>query len=360
MQTESAKGNIGEWSELYTLGYLLLNGGAFAADEMQNSIQQLFHKVLDVRISDTSSENELQYHIKHSAVSILIAGEEVAKVEKSLIEAHLKSLLFDLQSGRNRGTFSLDSGSALLSSLRKNRISASSWNMETDLDLSLEDPVTGSPTPWVGFSVKSQLGGRSTLLNASGATNFVFKVVKNENSHFSEYPKFEHGQHRKNLERLYSAGFKLEFESMANQVFYTNLTLLDLQFPRLLADALVSSYLSGVNSFSEVIHQIFPPSDDNSRQPIFKFKEFLGAIAMGLRPSTQWDGDTTKFKGILVVKQSGEVVFYYLYNRKNFEEYLFRNVSFERASTSRHNYGTIYAEEGIDKIKLNLQIRFNA
>ena len=96
----------------------------------------------------------------------------------------------------------------------------------------------------------------------------------------------------------------------------------------------------------------------SSRQPVFKMKEFLGAVAMGLRPSSPWDGDTTRFSGILVVKADGEVVFYYLYNRKNFEEYLFRNVAFERASTSRHKYGEIYSENEELKIKLNLQIRF--
>ena len=81
---------------------------------------------------------------------------------------------------------------------------------------------------------------------------------------------------------------------------------------------------------------------------------------MGLRPTAPWDGDTTKFSGILVVKNDGEIVFYYLYNRKNFEEHLLNNVAFERASTSRHKYGEIYSENGVDKIRLNLQIRFTS
>ena len=39
MQKEPLKGNIGEWSELYALGYLLINAGAYAADENQNAIR---------------------------------------------------------------------------------------------------------------------------------------------------------------------------------------------------------------------------------------------------------------------------------------------------------------------------------
>ena len=133
-----------------------------------------------------------------------------------------------------------------------------------------------------------------------------------------------------------------------------------MKVPDYLAKVLLQSYLSREDSYSKIVETIFDPGELNSRQPIFKLKEFLGAVAMGLRPSLEWDGDTTKFSGILVVKNSGEVVFYYLHNRKNFEEYLFNNVSFERPSTSRHKYGSIYNEDGIDKIKLNLQIRFKS
>jgi len=79
---------------------------------------------------------------------------------------------------------------------------------------------------------------------------------------------------------------------------------------------------------------------------------------MGMRPATEWDGDTTKFKGIILVKNDGDVVFYYLYNRKSFEEYLYNNVRFDRPDTSRHQYGAIYEENGEHFLKLNLQVRF--
>lgn len=36
---EDIRGNRGEWSELYTLGYLLGNGGAFGADENQSRME---------------------------------------------------------------------------------------------------------------------------------------------------------------------------------------------------------------------------------------------------------------------------------------------------------------------------------
>ena len=74
--------------------------------------------------------------------------------------------------------------------------------------------------------------------------------------------------------------------------------------------------------------------------------------------ASEWDGDTTKFKGIILVKKEGDIVFYYLYNRKSFEDYLYKSVKFDRPHTTRHKYGSIYEQDGDSYIKLNLQIRF--
>ena len=62
--------------------------------------------------------------------------------------------------------------------------------------------------------------------------------------------------------------------------------------------------------------------------------------------------------GFIVVKNDGEVLAYHLYNRDKFKKYLFDNTKFERGSTSRHEYATIYKSDGKMFINLNLQIRF--
>lgn len=62
--------------------------------------------------------------------------------------------------------------------------------------------------------------------------------------------------------------------------------------------------------------------------------------------------------GYIVVKKDGNVVCYHIYNRNDFEQYLFDYTFFDRASTSRHGFMSIYKENYIYKINLNLQIRF--
>ena len=121
----------------------------------------------------------------------------------------------------------------------------------------------------------------------------------------------------------------------------------------------MQSYLHDeIKSFAKVSEAVFPISEKASNQPLFKLREFLGAVSMGLRPSKSWRGNPSKFKGLMVVKNGGDVVFYYMNSRLNFEEYLFQNVRFERPSTSRFKYGAIYEENGRNFIKLNLQVRF--
>ena len=60
----------------------------------------------------------------------------------------------------------------------------------------------------------------------------------------------------------------------------------------------------------------------------------------------------------IIVREDGEVLCYHLFNRNEFETYLINNTKFETASTSRHEFGSIYKDNGKYYIKLNLQVRF--
>lgn len=353
------RANIGEWSELYSLGYLLVHGGAYAADINQKPDRNTFHKVLQVHFPNKNGK-EMNYIIDGDFISIRQSGIEIGSVLKSEIERCLVKMFDELTDGSRSGTFELPSGLALAKILSKETISAGSSELENDIELVLEDAVTGSPTPRVGFNIKSQVGGRATLLNASGSTNVIYRVESTNSVENPKLPNFAHGKHRTNLQNLYSSGYQLAYQEMSSQNFSNNLTLLDMSFPEYLGKVLLNSYLLGIDKFSDAVDSVFPIEEPDSRQPIFKLKEFLGAVAMGLRPSKVWDGDTTKFSGILIVKSNGECLFYYLKNRKNFEEYLFLNVGFERPSTTRHDYGSIYEIDDQKFIKLNIQIRFMA
>ena len=358
MSNDPHRGNLGEWSELYALGYLLVNGGAYEADKDQNPDPDIFHSVKQIWFHPSKGLEQLHFQLDNSHISILANSAEVRLVAKSQIEEVLERMIIELSSNSNRGTFFLQSGNQMMQILQKESVSAGPSAKETDLDLVFEELSSGAITPRVGFNIKSQIGARSTLLNASGATNFMYKIVSATPEHLARFPDFVHGKHRQNLKTLQEFGYKLEFHKIQSEVFQKNLTFLDMQFPAILAKVLLHSYITGENKFAVATQKVFPGTDLNSEQSRFKLKQFLGSVAMGLRPSTLWDGDTTKFSGMLVVKEKGEIVFNYLNKIKNFEEYLFNSVAFERPSTSRHKYGYIYELDGEHFLDLNLQIRF--
>jgi hypothetical protein len=58
------------------------------------------------------------------------------------------------------------------------------------------------------------------------------------------------------------------------------------------------------------------------------------------------------------VKENGDVLCYHIYNRNQFEDYLFANTKLETASSTRHDFAKMYEVDGKFYFKMNLQIRF--
>lgn len=87
-------------------------------------------------------------------------------------------------------------------------------------------------------------------------------------------------------------------------------------------------------------------------------KQFLLAFALGVTYSTPWYGKFNANGGYIVVKEDGDIICYHFFDRNDLEDYLFFNTRFETLSTSRHNFGDIYQENGECFLKLNLQVRF--
>ena len=85
------KGNKGEWSELYALAYLLVNGGAHSADENQAPITDEYFRVLQVVLSNRDLQDELKYEIKEETIEIF-ENEFVASNYK---DDMVKFLLWD-------------------------------------------------------------------------------------------------------------------------------------------------------------------------------------------------------------------------------------------------------------------------
>ena len=363
---EVQKGNLGEWSELYTLAYLIVNGGAYGADPQLKPIPDLFYKTLAIYVAERGPDEEIEYRLDDQSLLINRGIAEPKSLPIVEVEKLFDRFKLDLISGGLTKTFVSKNGQDLLSMLGKSRLSADSAQTTSDLELVIQDHETGLRSPRIGFSVKSQIGSPATLLNAGKTTNFLFKLSKGPESpdldslDLTSWPKSNETKVsvKSDVQKLIQAGYSLIYQEMESANFEKNLRLIDSQMPENIADALVAAYSSKSSKLSEISSAAYPDSDLMASQKIYKMKQFLGAIAMGLRPSLVWDGDVTKFKGLLMVTAVGDVFFYYLYNLTSFQQFLFDSVKFEIASTSRHAFGRVFESRGEFYIKLNLQIRF--
>ena len=158
-----------------------------------------------------------------------------------------------------------------------------------------------------------------------------------------------------NVKELVSKGFSLEFVKFDNSTFAKSLKNIDSNLPDYLATLLLAFTHSKTTKISKICEIAFQDTDKNSEM---KIKKFLSAASMGLKATTEWTSYPEDFGGMLLVKRDGDVLFYYLYNMKKFEQYLFNNLRMETPSASKHGFGQVYKEGNEFFLKLSLQIRF--
>lgn len=354
-------GNKGEWSEIYALFKLLGDKQLFLGDKNIKKLETLIYPI--IKILRSENNGHFEYSIKDELI-IISGDEEVLKVPVSVFKDKALFLLTAIKTNNER-TFSVPEIEEFMRSINCISLKANS-SAKTDITIVVHDQRTNQQ-PTLGFSIKSQLGSPSTLLNAGKTTNFIFKIsnviftdkqIEIINSISTRSKIIDR------INAILNENGKIDFLKTENQVFSNNLILIDSKLPEILAQIIYEFYTSKKSSLADLIKII------NTKNPInydvsnehrfyeYKIKRFLTDIALGMMPSLVWTGKYDATGGYLIVKENGDVLCYHIYNRNEFEDYLYNNSKLETASSKRHNFGTIYEENGQFYIKLNLQIRF--
>ena len=176
----------------------------------------------------------------------------------------------------------------------------------------------------MGFSIKSQLGGDSTLLNASKATNFNFKVTGVDLSD-DEITAINSINPKRNkvIERVNAItkkGASLVFDKVDNSTFRNNLIMLDGDLPVIIANLLLEQLNTGVSTLKELAEKITETNplkyELGQASPFYsyKIKHLLTSAALGLMPATAWSGKFDANGCYLVVKKDGEIRCYHFYD----------------------------------------------
>ena len=356
----SFTGNKGEWSEIYTLFKLLGDKNLYGGDSNLNRIESLLYPIIKIIRDETNGTFE--YGINGDLVFIT-GGKEKIRIPVKRFSEEAARLLTKIK--KSKGSFECPYTADFMDSINCDSLK-SKPNAKTDIRIVVHD-IRLSQAVELGFSIKSQLGGDSTLLNAGKTTNFIYRVegLNVSQAKVDNINEIEtRSKIKDRLLEVFRFGGKLRFDDLENHIFKNNLILIDSLLPNILAEVLIVYFTSQESTIKEIVDKISienPMGFDNKFSHGFyeyKIKRFLTDVALGMMPSKVWGGSYEATGGFLIVKDDGEVLCYHIYNRNQFEDYLYQNTRLETASSTRHDFGKVYTSKNKLNIKLNLQIRF--
>lgn len=357
-------GNKGEWSEIYTLFKLLGDGKVHAGDADMNKMD-LYYPIINI-IREEAKKYEYKPDIEQHIVVIDEDGQEFARISMDKFIEKSGQLLDHIKNSKG-SAFSIEDTEDFMHEVGCFKLKAPSVD-KSDIHIVIHDLRTNM-TPLLGFSIKSQLGTPSTLLNASQATNITYEVIGANLNDMEINTINSIDEHLKRMQAIADKGCAIKYHQVENGTFRNNLLFLDSSMPQLIAECLAADNFpeSSSNVNSHIKHAVelvakrnpfgFTGSNVNEFYA-HKMKVLLLDAALGMTPAKEWTGRYDANGGYLVVRKDGEIVCYHFYNRNDVEDYLYNNTRFERASRKRYGYGYLYQKDGKTFIKLNLQIRF--
>lgn len=243
-----------------------------------------------------------------------------------------------------------------------------------DLEAKTEDRTDFSIAFWhaeaplTGFNVRCRLSAMNPLLDGGRTANlkleqsgikFATPTVNKINA-VPESPT-EVTERMLMIERL---GGVLKYSDVADRVFRCNLLMIDLHFPRMLAEMVRMMHLDGISRVSELTERIKEINPLKIKDELinkhgfyeFKMKQFLLALALGMRPAKIYSGTDSAVEGILLVNTAGEVLCYHQSERHTFADFLYLNTRLEKGSVDKDKYGFLEKENGVYYFRLNVKI----
>ena len=352
------KYNKGEWSEIYTFAYLLSSGMLYAADKDLNTVEEIYYPILKIIREETANE-PIDYNTG-DIIRIYKGNTLLKEVNKEDFQAVVNELYEKIPQGTR--AFEIPSVDKFFDSIYCTKVKEAATKKQ-DITLQLHDINTGI-NPICGFSIKSYLGANPTLINPGDNTNFIYTINGCTDDLMDEVNSINtRTKLIDKMNRLIDAGctFSLNNDSISPQ-FTENLQFIDTVMPTFLNYMVLYSYQFSLRHTTQIIDkmkELNPLGFSNTEMYTYKFKKLLCAWALGLTPErTDWMGAEDANGGYITVKRDGSVVCYHLYNRTDFENYLFEYTYFDKPSTSTYHYFNIYKENNGYKVKLCLQVRF--
>jgi type II restriction enzyme len=390
LKNESSK-NAGDWAELYVLLMTLAQGKLYAADGDLNLIHGQFFPVISIEMQKEgqAKENPINIiytvNINEQVINVMSEGFE-KQISMATFMKESKRF-FEIISTRKGRSFKVPEISPLLEKLN-NPVTKQSSSKKADIHIVIHDMMTGFKSE-VGFSIKSKHSSSASLINASGQTLFQYHIhCKDVQKGLGDARKallpFEpielHNENKlkkigpkERVAKLLRSGYQLSFSKMKSAYFQENLQLIDSSLDLFLSDCLLVFMQKKISSLADVVELVAKrnPCGYVARDEMrlldfyqYKMKRLIVDAALGMQPKNIWTGKYDASGGYIIVKSSGEVVCYHLYNWNALQDYLYKNLKFETPTSTgsgnkkSFNYALYYCEGGEPYMDICLQLRF--
>lgn len=353
--------NKGEWTELLVFVQLLSEQKFNLSDKDLNPKQDFF-KIK--KVSTHNLENEM-FIIDKSTIEIKnkqTSESKIIKINDILNKEVLENLKKAIIDGKK--TFTIPAFENIQEKLGITNVKGGTNSQKADviLDIENEDIIKHNE----GFGIKSYLGSKPTLLNASGNTNFIFEVNGISCDKIDEINAINTKTKLKDrLDFIEKLGGTLTYKGAEKETMEYNLKLSDSSMPQIIGEVLLSFYKKRISKITKIVDEIERTQHLNQKINYgdrssleIKIKKLLVDVLLGFFVGTKWNGEYES-SGTLVVRKENDLVGFHMIDLKSLKSYLFENIKLDTPSTTRHRFGKIYKEKN-NKLyfKLNLQLRF--
>jgi len=350
--TLSEKKNRGEWSELYALTSILATGKIQTGNASENVENTEFPIV---SVSRKINGIDHIFRIEGLEIEVLNTSDQTPtrKVSRSDLSRQSELLLSKIQTGKGR-SFPIPEAAPILLALGLDKVAGN--GEKTDLTITTYDSRVKRESEQ-GFSIKSFIGSKPTLLNASGVTNIEYTIQQTltelETESLNKLGPIDL------VSELDKNNFDITPSNMDPR-FEENLKMIDSEMDKLLAQIVLASYEGRGRTMKDIVNILVEKnplkytSTNNEIRYTHKIKDLLEAVALGMRPSESWTGQTEADGGNLIVTSEGTILCHHALDKDSLRTYLFDNTFIDTPSRRRHKFGSIVK----NVLTLNFQIRF--
>ncbi len=348
--------NKGEWTELLVFIKLLLEKKLYLSDENLNTNKNF------LKINKVTTKN-LEVEFLLSNLSTIITQNKNDKSQKEItisqiITPEIINLLTSVIRDSN-GTFNAPEFKIIQDTLGFHIVKGGNTYQKADILLDIENEKIQKENE--GFGIKSYLGAKPTLLNASGNTNFIFKINGLDKSAIDKVNNINTTTKlRDRINEIYNLGGVFEYVGAEKDTMDFNLKMVDSEMPNIVGKILLYFYKDRISSLKEIVKKIAEETKDSDYEILLtnKVKRLLVDILLGFFAGIKWDG-AHEANGAIIMKNDGQCVGFHVIELETLKNHLFEYIRLETPSSTRHRFGKLYIEnDGKLYFKLNFQLRF--